>query len=232
MGLSTLISYSNVDAKGAAIHPEQVGKIRRMRRWNKISAYGNKSYARNLNNAFTIMSRIKDKLSLPDSILVKAAYFYRKALDKNLIKGRSIDGMVIASIYAACREIAIPRKLVELATAANSDEVFAGRCYRLLLKHLKIQNMPLATSSSYLSKAANNVNVSERTYRKALEMLAKLKGNHMSVGKNPNAVAVAVLYAACLKEGERINQSQIALAGNMSVVTLRKRFSDVKKILA
>ncbi|MGC1929125.1 MAG: hypothetical protein WA667_09130 [Candidatus Nitrosopolaris sp.] len=41
----TFFSYSNVDAKGAAIIPEQMGKVQRMRRWNKISS-NNRSYKR------------------------------------------------------------------------------------------------------------------------------------------------------------------------------------------
>ena len=43
MGLSTFISYSNVDANGATISSEQLSKVQRMRRWNKISN-NNRSY--------------------------------------------------------------------------------------------------------------------------------------------------------------------------------------------
>jgi transcription initiation factor TFIIB len=230
MGLSTVISYSNADVYGAAINPEQISKIQRLRKWNSISSVNNRSRSRNLKNAFEIMSRIKDRLSLSDSVIEKAAYFYRKALEKRLTKGRSIGGMVVASTYAACRQIAIPRKLDELAAAVNSDPVFAGKCYRLLLRHLKIQNLPAVDSSSYLSKIANKANVSQKTYRKALEMLATVKENPISFGKDPNALAVAVLYAACMKEGENVSQARIVVAGDSSIVTLRKRFADVKKV--
>jgi len=44
----------------------------------------------------------------------------------------------------------------------------------------------------------------------------------VSYGKDPNALAVATLYAACVKEGEKVSQAQIAIAGNTSIVTLRK----------
>ena len=73
MGLSTFISYSNVDANGVAISAEQRSKVQRMRRWNKISS-NNRSYHRNLKNAFAILSTIKDKLSLSDTLIEKAAY--------------------------------------------------------------------------------------------------------------------------------------------------------------
>ena len=110
MGLSTFISYSNVDANGVVISAEQRSKVQRMRRWNKISS-NNRSYHRNLKNAFTILSTIKDKLSLSDTLIEKAAYNYRKALDKKIIKGRSIRALLVAAVYASCRDLSVPRTL-------------------------------------------------------------------------------------------------------------------------
>src|SRR5215208_590443 len=230
MGLSTFISYSNIDANGAAISPEQMSKVQRMRRWNKISS-NNRSYHRNLKNAFAIMGTVKDKLSLNDALIEKSAYNYRKALDKRIIKGRSIRALVVASVYAACRELNIPRTLDEIAETANTDSIFAGKCYRLLVRHLKL-HLPVIDSNVYLAKIASKARVSEKTYRRALEMLTVIKENPVSHGKDPNALAVAVLYAACLKEDEKVSQAQIAVAGDTSIVTLRKRFQDVRKIFS
>ena len=228
MGLSTFISYSNVDANGAVISPEQMSKVQRMRRWNKISS-NNRSYHRNLKNAFAILSTVKDKLSLNDALIEKSAYNYRKALDRRIIKGRSIRALVVASVYAACRELNVPRTLDEIAETANTDSIFAGKCYRLLVRFLKL-HLPVLDSNVYLAKIANKANVSEKTYRRALEMLTAIKENPISHGKDPNALAVAVLYAACLKENEKVSQAQIAVAGDTSIVTLRKRYQDVKSI--
>lgn len=230
MGLSTFISYSNVDANGATISPEQMSKVQRMRRWNKISS-NNRSYHRNLKNAFAILSTIKDKLSLNDALIEKSAYNYRKALDSRIIKGRSIRALVVASVYASCRELNIPRTLDEIAETANTDSIFAGKCYRLLVRRLKL-HLPVIDSNVYLAKIANKAKVSEKTYRRALDMLTAIKENPISHGKDPNALAVAVLYAACLKEDEKVSQAQIAVAGDTSIVTLRKRFQDVKKIFS
>src|ERR671933_384850 len=228
MGLSTFISYSNVDANGAAISPEQMSKVQRMRRWNKISS-NNRSYHRNLKNAFAILSTIKDKLSLNDALIEKSAYNYRKALDRRIIKGRSIRALVVASVYAACRELNVPRTLDEIAQTANTDSIFAGKCYRLLVRFLKL-HLPVLDSNVYLAKIANKAKVSEKTYRRALDMLTTIKENPISHGKDPNALAVAVLYAACLKENEKVSQAQIAVAGDTSIVTLRKRYQDVRSI--
>jgi len=226
--LSTLISYSNVDADGVAIRVEQRSAIQRMRRWNKISN-NNRSYHRNLKNAFAVLIRIKDKLSLSDTIVEKSAYYYRKILDLNLIKGRSIKGFVVACVYASCREMNVPRTIEEIAEISDADKIFAGKCYRLLVRKLKVR-LPSIDSTSHLARIANNANISEKTLRHAIQMMSKIKDDPISFGKDPCAIAVAVLYGACLEKGEKTSQSRISLAGNVSVVTLRKRFLDVKKI--
>ena len=136
----------------------------------------------------------------------------------------------MAAVYAACRDLSVPRTLEEVSTAANTDPIFAGKCYRLLVQNLDLQ-LPVIDSNKYLAKIANKAKVSEKTYRTALEMLSAIKKDPVSHGKDPNALAVAVLYAACLKEGENVSQAQIAVSGDISIVTLRKRFQDVRKNL-
>lgn len=226
--LSTMISYSNVDADGVAISADQRSAIQRMRRWNKISN-NNRSYHRNLKNAFAILIRIKDKLSLSETIVEKSAYYYRKILDQNLIKGRSIKGFVVACVYVSCREMNIPRTIEEIAEISNADKIFAGKCYRLLVRRLKIR-LPSIDSTSHLARIANNAGISEKTIRHGLHMMSLIKDDPISFGKDPSAMAVAVLYGACLEKGEKTSQSRISMAGNVSVVTLRKRFLDIKKI--
>ena len=228
MGLSTFISYSNVDANGVAISAEQRSKVQRMRRWNKISS-NNRSYHRNLKNAFAILSTIKDKLSLSDTLIEKAAYNDRKALDKKIIKGRSIRALIVAAVYASCRDMSVPRTLEEISVVANTDAIFAGKCYRLLVRNLELR-LPVIDSNKYLARISNKAKVSEKTCRSALDMLSTIKNNPISHGKDPNALAVAVLYAACVREGENVSQAQVAVAGDISIVTLRKRFQDVRKI--
>jgi transcription initiation factor TFIIB len=226
--LSTLISYSNVDADGVAISVDQRSAIQRLRRWNKISN-NNRSYHRNLKNAFAVLMRIKDKLSLSETIVEKSAYYYRKILDQNLIKGRSIKGFVVACVYVSCREMNVPRTIEEIAEISDADKIFAGKCYRLLVRKLKIR-LPSIDSTSHLARIANNAGISEKTLRHAIQMMSIIKDDPISFGKDPCAIAVAVLYGACLEKGEKTSQSRISLAGNVSVVTLRKRFLDITKI--
>lgn len=227
-GLSTIISPENVDAFGNKLSTKQITEARSIRHWDKASN-SNRSYHRNLKKAFGILGRIKDKLNLTESIIEKSAYYYRKVVDLKIIKGRSIKEFVVACVYVSCRELNIPRTLSEISEIVNADKVFAGKCYRLLLRRLKIK-LDSIDLPTHLTKIASIAGVSRKTLTRALEMMSEVKDNPLSYGKDPIALSVAILYAAGIERGEKIKQSQIASAGNMSIVTLRKRFLDLKQI--
>ena len=80
----------------------------------------------------------------------------------------------MACVYVACREMNIPRTLDEIAEIANADKVFAGKCYRLLLRNLKIRLQPI-DSTTYLSKIANKGGISKKTLHRAIEMMSEHK---------------------------------------------------------
>jgi transcription initiation factor TFIIB len=126
----------------------------------------------------------------------------------------------------------IPRTLQEIALAANADYVFAGRCYRIMAQQLGL-SPSIVDPRAYVSKIADRVNVNHKTYRRAVDMLDEVKKSSISFGKDPKALASAVLYYACLteQEGDKISQARIAKGGGVSIVTLRKRTSDVLEVL-
>jgi transcription initiation factor TFIIB len=228
-GLSTVITFSNTDANGTNLNREQITKINKIRYLDKILG-NNKNHLRNFRNAFAIMARTSDKLGLTNPVIERAAYYYRKAFDTKLIKGRAIKEMVVASVYASCKEMHVPRTLQEISIAADAEPVFSGRCYRILSRKLQI-NPSIVDATTYISKIATKANISQKTYREAVDMLSIAKKNPISYGKDPKSVAAAVLYASCLKKGEEnITQLKIATAGGISIVTLRKRLADILKI--
>jgi transcription initiation factor TFIIB len=229
-GLSTVITSANIDANGTVLNQEQITTSNKIRYLDKVSN-NNRTQIRNLKNAFVTMAAIRDKLTLTDPVMERAAYYYRKTLHNKLIKGRSIREMVVASIYASCKEMEVPRTLCEICDAANADPIFAGKCYRIMARELKMSPL-IVNSTRYISKVADGACVSQKTYRRAVEMLDIVKRHAISYGKDPKALATAVLYAACIKENEpKVSQAKIAAAGSISVVTLRKRFLDILRLI-
>ena len=58
-------------------------------------------------------------MSMPRNVRETAAMIYRKAVNKNLIRGRSIEGVVAASLYGACRQCGVPRTLDEIGASSR-----------------------------------------------------------------------------------------------------------------
>ncbi len=118
MGLSTVIGPANKDATGKPLTSSMKSSIQRLRTWDSRTQ-AHSSSERNLRQALNEMDKIKDKLALTDAVIEKAAYIYRKAMAKKLIRGRSIHGLVGACIYAACRNTETPRTLDDVANGIN-----------------------------------------------------------------------------------------------------------------
>ena len=147
-GLTTVITNQNTDANGTSLSQDQISSVNKIRYYNKLS--DSKNHIRNLKNAFAVMAAIKDKLNLTDPVIERAAYYYRKTLNSQLIKGRSIKEMVVASVYAACKEMDIPRRLEDISESANADKIFAGRCFRIMTRELSINSPSVDASTLYV----------------------------------------------------------------------------------
>jgi transcription initiation factor TFIIB len=174
MGLSSFIDNKNIDANGKQIHG--YSEIDRLRRLNKITV-SNNSKTKNLNKAMREIRRITEILEIGTPVAERAAYIYRKALEKGLIKGRSITGIVAATIYIACKDTGTPRSIHEIQDViGNADRKNIAYYYKFLLREMKI-HVPLPVPSNSISRIADKARLSEKTVRKALEILAQVDDN-------------------------------------------------------
>jgi len=176
------------------------------------------------------LDRLSGKVSVSSSIKEQAAVVYRKALDKGLVRGRSISGVAAASLYAACRKNGTPRTLREIAEASLVDRKDVARCYRLLLQELDF-HMPIADPLTYVSKIAEKNGISGKTQGAAIALLREARRKRVTAGKDPMGMASAVLYIACLQNNEKITQKDIAEAAGVTEVTVRNRYKGLKRQL-
>ena len=106
----------------------------RLRKW-QIRSRVHSSIDRNLAQAMSELERLSSKVSISAPIKEKAAAIYRKALDKGLVRGRSINSIVAASLYAARgQEAEHPRSLREITEASLVKNKDVKISYRLLLQ--------------------------------------------------------------------------------------------------
>src|SRR5918911_1761595 len=227
MGLSTIIGRTDRDASGQKIDAPMRSTMERLRTWD-LRTQIHTPTDRNLKQAFFQLDILKDKLGLSDIVVEKAAYIYRKAQERMLIRGRTITGILSAAIYVACREMGISRTLKDIAAYSNVKLKEVAKSYRLLYLELDLKT-PIVDPMKYIARVANKAKLSEKTKRQAAEIMDNVIKREVSVGKDPMGLAASVLYLASLNTGENITQANIADASEVSEVTIRNRVKDLKK---
>jgi len=228
-GLSTAIGRVDRDAFGRKLPLSTRLQMWRLRKW-QIRSRVHSSLDRNLAQAMAELDRLSDKVHIPGPVKEKAAVVYRKALDKGLVRGRSIAAIAAAALYAACRTSETPRTLREIAEASLVDKKDVARCYRLLLRELDI-HMPIADPLTYISKIAEKTGISGHTQGLAIKILNDAKRRRAASGKDPMGLAAAALYIACLQANEKKTQKDIAEAAGVTEVTVRNRYKTLKRQL-
>lgn len=225
-GLSTTIDYKNKDAAGNMIFGDMKNIMGRLRIWDSHSK--SRSIDRSLRSAFLILDTVKTKLDISDAIAERAAYFYRKAVSKRLTRGRNINGLILASVYAACREANVPRTLQNVANSGNINTKFLSRHYRLLATELNL-HFESYEPYNFISKLASYSGLSEKTSRDALNILHQAKEKKLTAGKNPIALAAAALYLSALTNNEQKSQTKISDSCGISAVTIRNITALLRK---
>jgi len=226
MGLATIIGPTDRDATGKPLSPSMRSTIERLRTWDSRSQV-HEPIDRNFRQAFSELDRLKDKLAVGDAVIEKAAYIYRKALDKNLVRGRSISALIAASLYAACRDTETPRTLKDVGHSSNIKRKDIARCYRLLLRELGLR-MPVVDPIKCIARIASKAGLSEKTKREATKILKTAEEIKISAGKDPMGLAAAALYVACVTNGENKTQRDVAEAAGVTEVTIRNRYKGLK----
>ena len=228
-GLSTVIDRANRDASGRQLPFSTRLQMLRLRKW-QIRTRVHSSADHNLAQAMSELDRLADVLHIPASIKESAAMVYRKALSNTFVRGRTIAAVTAASLYAACRISETPRTLKDVSAASRIRKKEIARCYRLLVRELDLR-MPVVDPAKCISKIATAVEISMPTQQKAIRIMNEAKTRGLIAGKDPMGLAAASLYLACVLEGEKKTQKEIADTANVTEVTVRNRYKGLKQAL-
>jgi transcription initiation factor TFIIB len=217
------------DASGNSLSGKAKRRAWRLRKWQNRSRVRD-SRNRNLMQAMNELQMLSEKLHVSSSIKELAAVIYRKALDEDLTRGRSIAAIVAAALYAACRFTKTPKTLNDVVAVSARSRGEVSRAYRLIVRTLKIE-MPSHDPLNYVSRIAAKAKVPGKVQGVAFKILQNAKRKRITMGKDPVGVASAVLYIACQLEGENVTQKEIAEAAGVTDVTLRNRKKELVKKL-
>ncbi|SDE71722.1 transcription initiation factor IIB [Halorientalis regularis] len=224
-GLSTNIGWQDKDAYGNSLSSRQREKMQRLRTWNERFRTRD-SKERNLKQALGEIDRMASALGLPENVRETASVIYRRALDEDLLPGRSIEGVATASLYAAARQAGTPRSLDEIDSVSRVDKDEIARTYRYVVRELSLEIQP-ADPESYVPRFASDLDLSEEVERRARDLLSSAKEKGVHSGKSPVGLAAAAVYAASLLANEKVTQSEVSEVASISEVTIRNRYHEL-----
>ncbi len=224
-----MIGFEDRDSFGKKLSPARRAQIYRLRKWQTRTRIQS-SIERNLAQAMSELDRLASQLGLPRTVKETSSVIYRRAVEKKLVRGRSIEAMVAAAVYAAARIRRVPRTLDEIARFSRINKKELGACYRLLIRELQIR-IPLADPADFVIRFAADLKMTGRTARKAIDLVTLEKDRNQTAGKDPAGIAAACLYLAGIIEGERRTQKEIADKAMVTEVTVRNRYKELVKKL-
>jgi len=226
MGLSTKISRQNRDARGNTLSARQQKKMRRLRSWNRRSQTEN-STQKNLKRALAEINRMASVLGLSHHVRETAGILYRRALEENLLPGRSIEGIATATLYAAARMAGVPRNLDEMVHVSRVDQNEVARGYLYINRQLDLEIGP-TDPEKYLSRFISELGLREDVRRCARDLLQHAKKQGVHSGKSPTGLAAAAIYAgSVVTEGKKVTQNEVSTVANVSEVTIRNRYQEL-----
>ncbi|MGC8649052.1 MAG: transcription initiation factor IIB [Candidatus Micrarchaeia archaeon] len=228
-GLVTEIDLYNKDIRGVKIPSKRQAQLYRMRKWHKRASIASSS-ERNYLIALPELNRVASYLGLPENIRENAALLYRKCVQNNLIRGRPIETVVQAVIYAACREAGMPRTLDEISNISGMPKKEIGRAYRVI-SHVLDLKIPLTDPQAYVPRYVNALKLSSEAQEKSYALLKEAMKKGLVSGRSPTGVSAAAVYIASAMTGERRTQKEVADVAGVTEVTIRNRYRELKEKL-
>ncbi|PIN75532.1 hypothetical protein COV18_03180 [Candidatus Woesearchaeota archaeon CG10_big_fil_rev_8_21_14_0_10_37_12] len=198
-------------------------KFFRLRKWQyRIST----AIERNLKLALAELKRVSSFLKLPKMVEEESAMIYTQAVQRGLVRGRSMESVVAGALYAACRRHEVPRTLDELSEASGIEKKEIGRTYRFVTRELGLTILP-SNPADYIARFASSLKLNAETQSKAVEILEQAQKAELTSGRGPTGIAAAALYVAALMHGEKRTQREVADVAGVTEVTIRNRYKEL-----
>jgi len=95
----------------------------------------------------------------------------------------------------------------------------------------RLRKMPMEDPVKCISKIATRVEISMPTQQRAIRIINEAKTKGIVAGNDPMGLAAAALCVACVIDGEKKTQKEISEVANVTEVTVRNRYEQLKDAL-
>ncbi len=231
-GPRTMLPTTKTDSKGKSIGAKEQALFSRL---SKIQNSLISSIERNFWEAKPKLKMLTSKLNVPEYIAETAWKIYSLVAKKKLTMGRSINGFISGSLYAAIRVHDFPRLLDEICEASLTPRRTVHRSLAMIIREvlpeLNLRYQPI-TAESLVFRFGNELDLPISIQKNAINMLKDASKNGLKrTGKDPKGLAAACIYIAAKNGAIRKTQSKVADVAKITEVTLRSRAKQIKSKL-
>ncbi|MFX1571283.1 MAG: transcription initiation factor IIB family protein [Promethearchaeota archaeon] len=211
IGLSTIIDRTKIK------NPD----LRRAAKWNTHLSWEK----RNMLIAITELKRIGGNLNFPERVKKSAVRLYKEVFKKNLLRGRSINGMIAACAYYVCKQERVPITLQEILNEASINDNIVKKCYKILVRELNLKSQhidPVSLIPRYCADLELNINIE----KEAIKILKNFIQNTSICGKDPKGLCAGAIYLVSKLKNQKVSQKDISRVIGVTEVTLRSRYKE------
>ncbi len=228
-GPRTMLPTTKTDSKGKSIGPKEQALFSRL---SKIQNSLISSIERNFWEAKPKLKMLTSKLNIPEYISETAWKIYSIVAKKKLTMGRSINGFIAGSLYAAIRVHDFPRLLDEVCESSLTPRRTVHRSLAMIIREvlpqLGLRYQPI-TAESLVFRFGNELDLPMKIQKVAINLLRTASKNGLArTGKDPKGLAAACIYIAAKDGSIRKTQSLVADIAKITEVTLRSRAKQIK----
>lgn len=224
-GLSTDIHWSNRDYAGKAIAGKSRSQFYRMRKWQRRARVSS-SFDRNMEAALVEISRLASVMGLGKVVKEETATIYRMALERDMVKGRSIDTIVAGAMYLANQKLRTARSLDDFERHTRVSRKALTRAHKVLKSTLRVR-IPVSEPEEYIQRYGGLLSLPPVVIGRTYELLKLARDIELTHGKSPTGLAAAAIYIASRQSESPRTQREIADISGVTEVTIRNRYKEM-----
>lgn len=186
------------------------------------------------------IDRIIRSLSLDERVSELANQLYTTAKENGMIRGRSIDEVIAASLYIACRQLETGRSIDDISQVTTVERNTISRTTSQLSKELGIQ-VEIASPSEYVDRFVTKTNkirtkqgetpFGDDVNERAHSLISLSEETGLVSGKSPSGFAAAAIYLAAKQlDYTKVRQSDLAEVADVNEVTIRQRYQEQEEL--
>ncbi len=183
---------------------------------------------RKLVEALTKMNKLAAQLGLPEAVKETAGILIKKIISTLNPRKSKLDVYVAAAVILAARLHNIPQRAKDVLPLLGIPEQLYWKAMTEIM--FSIEDIPKRSTLDprvFLQKIVTNLNLSQKVYTLASQIIAVLKQRGYTEGKDPAGIAAAAVYVASIIMNEKKTQREVANAANVTEVTIRNRYKDI-----